>query len=586
MSRCAHFLQFLALCVASYLGSIGPVTFAEEAASGLLAEKPAADDATTEAAEPAPPIEHLSPVEVFRRMLPTTCWIRYEWVNNGMPYVSMGTGWVYDIGRRLVVTNEHVIHNNDAVTVYFPQEVDGELQHEPEWYVAHGEKFAATVMDRDTERDLALVQLEGLPDNAVALKLAEQSPPPGERIFALASLPEGSEGLWIMTTGEVRQVYKRSHANNHFARVVETQLPINRGNSGGAVVNDLLEVVAVVEGFRNDARLVSMFIDVNEVRDFLDESVPLLEPTTAEEYETRAARRYDEARYDQAIADYTAALKIDPKLGSAMMNRGWAYFIKEDYQTAMADFDAALKVDPELRGAYEGRGTCHRELGDYKTAIKDLTEAIRRDSTDSDTFERRAKCYVGLERHEDALKDRNRAVGLAPDDVDLLAQRAQTFRALKRFGEAQKDLEKAISLNPGQAWLYYELGHVFFDQESYPQAHIFFDIAVQRDNATPEYINMRGLTNNRMKQYEAAVADLNHAIALSPERPYYHWNLGIALWNLDRYPESLEAYSQYIRLSPDDPAGYNERADVYEAMGQDDQASADRAKAKQLKRKK
>jgi tetratricopeptide (TPR) repeat protein len=108
---------------------------------------------------------------------------------------------------------------------------------------------------------------------------------------------------------------------------------------------------------------------------------------------------------------------------------------------------------------------------------------------------------VGLERHEDALKDRNRAVGLAPDDVDLLAQRAQTLRKLKRFDAAQKDLEKAISLNPGQAWLYYELGYVFFDQEVYPQARIFFDIAVQRDTAKPEFINMRGLANLRMEQW-------------------------------------------------------------------------------------
>ena len=50
-----------------------------------------------------------------------------------------------------------------------------------------------------------------------------------------------------------------------------------------------------------------MFIDVNEVRDFLDEAVPLVDPKTAADFEARASRRFDEARYDQAIEDYTAA---------------------------------------------------------------------------------------------------------------------------------------------------------------------------------------------------------------------------------------------------------------------------------------
>lgn len=529
------------------------------------------------------PPRGLSGTEVFDRMLPSTCWLRLEYMNEGVPWVRMGTGWVYDIEQRLVVTNEHVVHGLDDLHAYFPQEVDGEVQHDPEWYVKSGAKFSGRVIDRSTARDLALVQLEALPDSAVALKLAEQSPLPGERVFALAGLPKGSEGLWIMTTGEVRQVYRRSHANGHFARVVETQLPTNGGNSGGAVVNDRLDVVAVVEGERTDARLVSMFIDVNEIRDFLNESTSLVDPKTPADFETRASRRFDEERYDRAIEDYSKALRLSPKLASAMMNRGWAYLFKEDYETAAADFDAALKIDPELRGAYSGRGTCRRELGDYKAAIRDLTEAIRRDATDPDTFERRAKCYARQERHEEALKDRNRVLELAPEEIDYLQARAQTLRALKKFKAAQTDLEKAISLDPSRANCYYELGYVYFDQEAYPQAHMFFNMAVERDTKSPEYLSMRGMTSFRMKQYEAAIADINQAIALKPDTSYYYWNIAIAYWNTDRYPESAQAYSEYIRLKPDESAGYNDRADVYEAMGQNDLAAKDRATAKRLK---
>jgi S1-C subfamily serine protease len=300
---------------------------------------------TLQATAEEPP-KPLTGTEVFNRMLPSTCWLRIEYMKDNTPWERRGTGWVYDLEQRLVVTNEHVVHGIDNLSAHFPQYVDGELQHDPDWYRNTGRKFAGRVIDRSTALDLALVQLDAMPDDAVALALAEKSPLPGERVFALAGLPGGSEGLWIMTTGEVRQVYRRSHANGHFARVVETQLPTNGGNSGGAVVNDRLEVVAVVEGEVLQAALVRMFIDVNEVRGFLEQAVPLVDPKTAAEFETRASRRYDEARYDRAIEDYSKALKLDPKLTSAMVNRGWAYYHKEDYETAVADFDASLKIDP------------------------------------------------------------------------------------------------------------------------------------------------------------------------------------------------------------------------------------------------
>lgn len=531
------------------------------------------------------PPKPLSGTEVFNRMLPSTVWLRIEYMKDNQPWERRGTGWVYDLQQRLVVTNEHVVHGIDNLVGHFPQYVDGELQHDPDWYRQTGKRFTGRVIDRSTALDLALVQLDAMPDDAIALTLAEKSPLPGERVFALAGLPGGSEGLWIMTTGEVRQVYRRSHANGHYARVVETQLPTNGGNSGGAVVNDRLEVVAVVEGEDLRAALVRMFIDVNEVRGFLEQSVPLVDPKTAAEFETRASRRYDEARYDRAIEDYSKALKLDSKLTTAIINRGWAYYQKEDYETAKADFEAALKIDPELPGGYEGRGTCRRELGDYKAATQDLTEAIRRDATNPNNFERRAKCYAAQGRHEDALKDRNRALELTPNDIDYLIGRGQTFRALKQFAAAQQDMEKAISLNPRLSSTYYELGYVYFDQEAYPQARIFFDMAAQRDNAAPEYVSMRAMSSYRMQQYETAIADYNQAIALKPNTPHYYWNLAYSYWGLDRYPECAQAYSEYIRLKPDEPAGYEERAEVYEALGRSDLAAQDLATAKRLKNK-
>jgi tetratricopeptide (TPR) repeat protein len=50
--------------------------------------------------------------------------------------------------------------------------------------------------------------------------------------------------------------------------------------------------------------------------------------------------------YDRAIADYTAALRIDPNYAVAYYDRGLAYRAKGDYDRAIADYEAVLRINP------------------------------------------------------------------------------------------------------------------------------------------------------------------------------------------------------------------------------------------------
>jgi S1-C subfamily serine protease len=54
-------------------------------------------------------------------------------------------------------------------------------------------------------------------------------------------------------------------------RIVETDSPINPGDSGGPVVNDRGEVIAVVSGWDTRVRNVTWTIDVSEVRGLVQE---------------------------------------------------------------------------------------------------------------------------------------------------------------------------------------------------------------------------------------------------------------------------------------------------------------------------
>lgn len=570
------------------------------------AGRAAADEPASAAAKPAlsknapakkaakkggPPARRkLAAPDIYERLLQSTCLIvGYHAPTQSV--VQIGTGWLYDAPKRLVVTNEHVVTSMDSakpgfdeVRVYFPMIRDGEVVSEPGEYFKEPNPILGTVIHRDPRSDLALVRLDRVPEGMTSLPLAKQSPKPGERVHTVGALPDGSEGMWIYAGGEVRRVYRRSTGNLRLAQVVESQLPTNPGNSGGPVVNDFAEIVAVHEGGHKTARLVVMHIDLSELRTFLDETVPLADPKTAEAYNERGNLRLHAGRYDQAIRDYTEAIKLDASLTVALVNRGWAFVWKEDYRTARRDFDAAVQQEPENATAYEGRGLCSRELGQLDEAIDDFTEAIRRAPDDADLYQRRANAFKLKERPEEELADRNRAVELdGRQTPTYLVDRAQTLQRMGRNAEAIPDLEAAVTLEPGNWHWFYEWGICLEKLERTEQAVAVFSLGLQRNANEAGLHYMRAYCLRQLKRYAESVAGFQDAIRLNPNKAHYHRHLAYSLQDLGEYQLAIAAYTKAIELDPAHASAYIGRSECYAAIGDQASADADSAKATELR---
>ncbi len=79
-----------------------------------------------------------------------------------------------------------------------------------------------------------------------------------------------------------------------------------------------------------------------------------LDPKDANAYYHRglAFAGIGNAAVERAIADF---IQLDPKSVGAYYNRGNAYNNKGDYKRAIADYDAALRLDPTLKDAAKYR---------------------------------------------------------------------------------------------------------------------------------------------------------------------------------------------------------------------------------------
>jgi tetratricopeptide (TPR) repeat protein len=89
----------------------------------------------------------------------------------------------------------------------------------------------------------------------------------------------------------------------------------------------------------------------------------------------RGVAALDRKDHDRAIADFTEAVRHNPKYAAAYYNRGFAYLDQKDYDHAIADYDQVIGLNPKLASAYSNRGIAYRAKGALDRANADLDRA-------------------------------------------------------------------------------------------------------------------------------------------------------------------------------------------------------------------
>ena len=138
---------------------------------------------------------------------------------------SVGSGFIVD-KRGYILTNAHVVEDAIKISVKLDS----------------GEEFVAKVVGTDEETDLAVLKIEAGKDLPF-VKLGDSGKSRvGDWVLALGS-PFGLTRT--VTAGIISQVKRETQATTPFQKFIQTDAAINRGNSGGPLVNMDGEVIGV-----------------------------------------------------------------------------------------------------------------------------------------------------------------------------------------------------------------------------------------------------------------------------------------------------------------------------------------------------
>jgi serine protease Do len=182
-----------------------------------------------------------------------------------VPEVPAGAGSGFIIDKAgYILTNNHVIENASSIEVYLStmhQMSDG---------------LPARVVGRDALTDTALLQLERLPSTELAVAKFGDSGQmaPGDWVVAIGN-PFGLSNT--VTAGIVSAVGRQTPIGNYRTEdFIQTDAAINRGNSGGPLLNIRGEVIGINSMIFTDNRFggggnigVGFAIPINTVRDLL-----------------------------------------------------------------------------------------------------------------------------------------------------------------------------------------------------------------------------------------------------------------------------------------------------------------------------
>lgn len=494
--------------------------------------------------------------DVYRRTVRATGRIE-------LPGGGMATGWIVDKERKLLITNHHVVMEHPRVNVLFPLFKDGEAVGDIAAY-ADAPRCWAKIIDYDVALDLAAIQLlDPLPDGMAPLKLAAKSALPADKVHTVGN-PGAGDGYFLYTSGTVRQVfqYEWHHLidNRRYerkARVLRTQAPTNPGDSGGPVVNDKGEIVAVHSSFQDQPRwgrpvqLMATHIDVSDVRPFVERVLQIVDPKTATDHILAGDRYNDREKYDDAVAAYSAALKLEPKNAAAFCGRGSTFFNQGDSDTALADLHRAIELDPDNATAYLVRGQVQYAGGAGDKALADFTKAISLDPMVAVAYNERGNVYYEKEDYKRAIADYNRSLKIAPNDPVVWTNRGDAHYQLGDYDQAIRDCHTALDLNPYQprAWQY--RGWSFLAQKRYDDQVKNFQAALNFTANNPDILVDLGNAHTWKDEWDQAIGSYSLALEADKKHAPAHFQRGNAFEHVGNPHRANTDYQHAVTLDAD-----------------------------------
>jgi len=192
------------------------------------------------------------------------------------------------------------------------------------------------------------------------------------------------------------------------------------------------------------------------------------------------SRYYNDGGYDNAIRQFSEAIRLYPNNALGHAWRGYTFITMDRYVEAIMDYDYAIRLDPNNSNYFNTRALAYFLNGTPREGLADANKSIQL-SPNQYNYGIRASIYRALGAYERALTDYTEALRIDPNAASVYMNRALTHWWYNENWEGyDSDRKKALDLDPkSAAEAFVDIAISWFNSGSYSDAVRFYDNALE-----------------------------------------------------------------------------------------------------------
>jgi serine/threonine-protein kinase len=271
--------------------------------------------------------------------------------------------------------------------------------------------------------------------------------------------------------------------------------------------------------------------------------------------------RQDDTWLRRADADAQQALKLNDQLALGHIAQGWVRDMQGRYDEALAAYEHALRLDPSNFFAWYGKVEALRHARRYADARVNIAEAMRRFPSERVFLDALGSVYYAQSDLPAAEEAFRRSIALQPDAVRSYGNLTAVLMRQNRADEALRVLQQGLQVRPS-ANLYTNLGNILFLRGDYVGAADAFENAVSPTRGAPgSYLNWANLADTLLwipgrgaearKAYDKARHLLADRLEQSPNDVVLVSRMGLYAVRSGHNDEARTFMTRALTLAPD-----------------------------------